>query len=104
LSGHRFAIDTRVASVALALVLAVVSMPILSGWIITDEHCSITMDICHSAQSADVGHAPLFAFAPRLLSLSEAPRNAVLAIDDDYRAMIGRLLEAPDLPPPKSFA
>jgi hypothetical protein len=59
------------------------------------------MDICHPAQSIDLSHAPLFAPAPQLFSLSDVAREAVLAIDDAYRARAGRLGETPDLPPPK---
>jgi hypothetical protein len=104
LSAHRCALDTRIASVALALVVAVVSLPIVSGWIITDRHCSLTMDICHPAQAADVGNAPLYAAAPQLFLFNDGPHDAVLAVNDDYRVMIGRLREAPEGPPPKSLA
>jgi hypothetical protein len=103
LSGNRFALDTRIATIALALVLAVVSMPTVCGWVVGDAHCAISMDICHPAQSIDVSHAPLFAPVPHLYLVSEASRDAVLAIDDAYRAMAGRLGEAPDPPPPKTL-
>jgi hypothetical protein len=104
LSASRFTLDTRTAALALAFVLATVSMPMMSGWVVADSHCAITMDICHSAQSIYVSHAPLFAPAPQVFSLSDASRAAVLAIDDAYRACAGRLGEAPDLPPPKTLA
>jgi hypothetical protein len=76
----------------------------MSGWVIADSHCTITMDICHPAQSIQVSHAPLFAPAPPVFSLSDASRDAVLAIDDAYRARTGRLGEAPNLPPPRTLA
>ena len=103
LSGYRFALDTRIATVALAFVIAMVGMPLVSGWVIADSHCAITMDICHPAQSADVGNAPLLAPVPQLFSRADIPRT-VLAIGDMYRAIAGRLGEAPDLPPPETLA
>ena len=103
LSAKRCALDTRVAIVALAFVLAAVSMPMMSGWVVADSHCAITMDICHPAQSIEVSHAPLFAPAPQLFSMTDNSRDAVLAIDDAYRATAGRLGDAPDLPPPKTL-
>jgi hypothetical protein len=102
LSGNRLGLDTRLATVALALVLAAVSMP-MCGWVVADSHCAIAMDICHPAQSIDIGHASLFAPAPQLLSITEASRDTVLAIDDAYCATADRLGEAPDLPPPKTL-
>jgi hypothetical protein len=81
-----------------------VSMPVMSGWVIADAHCAVTMDICHPAQSADVGHAPLFAPAPQVFLIRDASREAVLAIDDGYRVSSSRLGEAPDSPPPKTRA
>jgi hypothetical protein len=104
LSGNRLALDTRIAAVAVVFVLATVSTPMLCGWVVADSHCAITMDICHPAQSIDVGHAILFAPTPQLFSLHDVSRDAVLAIDDAYHAMVGRLGEAPDLPPPKTLA
>jgi hypothetical protein len=104
LSGNRFPLDTRIAAVALAFVLATVSIPMMSGWVVADSHCAITMDICHPAQSLDISHAPLFASAPPLFLMTDASCAAILAIDDVYRAMAGRLGEAPDLPPPKTLA
>jgi hypothetical protein len=104
LSGNRIALDTRIASVALALVVAIVSTPMMvGGWVLADAHCAITMDICHPAQSIDVSHAPLLAPAPHLFPMSEASRDGVLAVADAYRARAGRLGEAPDLPPPKTL-
>jgi len=104
LRSRRFALDTRVAAVALALILAMVSAPMICGWVVADSHCTITMDICHAAQSVDVSQAPLMAPAPRLFSMRDGSRDAVLAIDDCYQAMAGRLGEAPDPPPPKTHA
>ena len=103
LSVDRFALDTRIGAVALGLVLAIVSMPMMSGWVIPDSHCAFTMDICHPAQSIEVSHAPLFAPAPQPFSMTDNSRDAVLAIDDAYRATAGRLGDAPDLPPPKTL-
>ena len=104
LSGSRFAPDTRIATIALAFVLAIVSLPIPSGWVVTDSHCAITMDICHPAQSIDISHAPLFVPAPLLSSKIDASPEVVIAIDDAYTAIAGRLGEAPDPPPPKALA
>ena len=104
MSGNHTAPESRIAAVALVLVLATVSMPMRCGWVVADPHCAITMDICHPAQSVDVSHAALFAPAPQIFSLRDGARDAVLAIDDAYRAMAGRLGEAPDLPPPKTLA
>jgi len=104
LSRRRFALDTRIATVALAFVVAMVGMPMMSGWVIADSHCAITMDICHPAQTADVGHLPILAPTPQVLSMADLPRDEFLAIDDGYRAGAGRLCDAPDLPPPKVIA
>jgi len=104
LIASRFALDTRIATVALALILAIVSFPLMCGWVVADSHRAITMDICHAAQAVDVSSAPLFAPAPRLFAMNEASREAVFAIRDSYYTMAGRLGEAPDLPPPKTLA
>lgn len=104
MNGSRVALDTRIATVALALVLAMVGMPIMSGWVLADARCAITMDICHPAQSIDVTHTPLLAAGPKPFSMNKASRDAVRSIDYGYRAMSGRLAEAPDLPPPKALA
>jgi hypothetical protein len=103
LSGSRIALDTRIAAVAMAIIFGMVTVPMVSGWVVADTHCTITMDICHPAQSIDVSHASLFAPAPQLFTITEASRAIVVALDDAYRAMAGRLGEAPDLPPPKTL-
>jgi hypothetical protein len=103
LGANRGAIDTRVAIVALAFLLASVSMPVISGWVVADSHCAITMDICHPVQASDVSHAPLFAPAPQVVSMSEVSREAIIAIDDGYRVIAGRFGDAPDPPPPKTL-
>ena len=101
MTGRRCALDTRIATIALALVLAAISLPTVSGWVVADSRCAITMDICHAAQAADVSHAPLLATAPQLFSMSYPSGDALRAIGDGYRANTGRLSEAPDPPPPK---
>jgi hypothetical protein len=101
----RFALDTRIATVVLALVLAMVGMPLVGGGaLVVGSHCAITMDICHSAQSADLNNAVLFAPAPRLFSMNNRWRDAVLAIEDPYESLAGRLGEAPALRPPETLA
>ncbi len=100
----RFALDTRIATVALALVLAMVSMPMVCGSLVVDAHCAVTMDICHPAQSADVSNAALFAPAPRLFSMNDGWGDAGRAIADAYDSLAGRLGEAPALPPPETLA
>ena len=104
MSASRYALDTRIATIALALVLAMVGMPLVGGSMVVDSHCAITMDICHPTQSADLNSAALFAPAPRLFSMNNRWRDAVLAIDDPYESLAGRLGEAPALPPPKTLA
>jgi len=104
LSRSRFALDTRVATVALALILATVSLPLIGGWIVTDSQCALTMDICHPAQTIEVGLVTLFAPAPQSFFLLDAPREGILACDDCYRAQGDRLGDAPDPPPPKNLA
>lgn len=104
LSGSRFALDARVAAVALVLVLATGSMPMTCGWVVADSQCATMADICHPAQSMNVSHAPLLAPAPQLFSLNDASRDLVLTIDDSYDAMAGRLGKGPDLPPPNALA
>jgi hypothetical protein len=103
LNRSRFAIDTRIAAMALAMILATVSMPMMTGWAIADSHSALTMDICHPAQWIDVSHAPPFAPAPHLFSMNDVAHDAVHAIDDAYLAMAGRLGEAPDPPPPETL-
>ena len=104
LSARHFALDTRIATVVLALIIATVTLPMVNGWVATDSHCSFTTDICHPAQAVDISHAPLLAPAPRLyLEHSIAP-DAILAIHDRYRSMTNRLGEAPASPPPKALA
>jgi hypothetical protein len=105
LSPRRFALDVRITTVTLAMVLACVSTPLVCGWMMVDSQCAITMDICYPAPSIEVSSAPLFASAPRLFSMGGAcSREAILAIDDAYRTITGRLGEAPDSPPPEMLA
>jgi hypothetical protein len=104
LSASRFALDTRIATVVLALVLGMVGMALAVGSMGLDSHCSITMDICHPGQAADINSAALFAPAPRLFSMDNRWRDTVLAIDDPYESLAGRLGEAPALPPPETLA
>jgi hypothetical protein len=101
LSTRRCAVDTRIATVALAAILALASMPMVCGWVVADSHYALSADICHPLQSLDVGSAPLPAKAPRLFSVSDTSRDAFVAIDDPDSMIAGRLGEAPDLPPPK---
>lgn len=93
--------ETRIAAVALALILVVVSMPTLTAWVVEETHCCITMDICHPAQGVDVVHGPLLALAPTPFSKLSTARDAMLAIDDGYHRFYDRLCEAPDSPPPE---
>jgi hypothetical protein len=103
LSARRFALDTRIVTVTLALVLAVVSMPMACGWVVADTRSAIAMDICHPTQSLDVSSAPLLVPAPRLDSINYVFDGAVLKIDEAYRGIAGRLGEAPDSPPPETL-
>jgi hypothetical protein len=100
LSHNRFALDLNNVGAALALVIAIVSMPMMCGWVIADSRCTLTMDICHPARSLDIGHAPLMAPAPLVLATTS---DAVVSSVDGYRAMVGRLGDGPVLPPPKIF-
>ncbi len=104
LRASRFAPYTRIATIALAVVLAIVSMPIVCGWVVADAHSAITMEICHPTQSLDVSAAPLLVPSPRLDSIKYAFDGAVLKIDDAYRGIAGRLGEASDPPPPETLA
>jgi len=102
LNQGRTALETRIATVALALVLVVVGLPTLTGWIIDEAHCCITMDVCHPVQAVNPVHGPLLAPAPAPFSKPSSARDAMLAINDGYRRLSGRLREAPDSPPPKA--
>lgn len=102
--GRRFALDARLTAFALALMIAIVGMPILNGWVVADSHCGITMDICHPAQATDIGHAPLLAPKAQPCAMNQAPREVFLAINDAYRESASRLCDTPDLPPPKTSA
>jgi hypothetical protein len=97
----RRASDTRLAAVALALVLAIVSMPMLSGIVMADCHCAITMDICHPIQPIDATPASLFAPPPQISSIVDAPRNTHQTIAHFHVASADRPAEEPDPPPPK---
>jgi hypothetical protein len=104
LRANRFALDTRIATIALALVLAAVSMPMMCGWVVADSRCAITMDICHAAQSIEVSGAAWFVPAPQLFTLASPARDSLRVTDHFYQAIDGRLGEAPDPPPPKTLA
>ncbi|HLI80166.1 MAG TPA: hypothetical protein VKV03_09295 [Candidatus Binataceae bacterium] len=104
LNARHFALDTRIATVALALILATVTLPIVTGWVAADSHCAFTTDICHPAQAVDLSHAPLLAPAPYLIEEHLIAPDAILAIRDGYRSMTSRLSEAPASPPPKALA
>jgi len=80
LNSSRVALDTRVAAAALALILAIVSMPTLTVWVVEETHCCISMDICHPAQAVDVVHGPLLAPAPARFAKLSTVRDAMLAI------------------------
>jgi hypothetical protein len=103
LSSKRFALDTRIATVALAFAVAIVTMPMMCGLVITDAHCTITADICHPAQSVDAAPV-LLAPTPKLFSLPDILHDAALAHVGAYHSMVSRLGQAPDLPPPKARA
>ena len=104
LSAQHFALDTRIATVALALILATVTLPIVTGWVASESHCCFSMDLCHPAQAVDVTHAPPLAPCPQKFSRNAAAPDAMLAIHDGYRSMTSRLNEAPASPPPKALA
>lgn len=104
LSARNFALDTRIAAAALALIVAMVTLPVVTGWVVTDAHCCFTMDFCHQAQVVDVSHAPLLAPGPQKFSRNSNAPDAMLATDDGYQSMTGRLGEAPASPPPKALA
>ena len=99
----RFALDTRIATVALAFVLAMAALPTMSGWAIVDAHCAITMDICHTVPSTDVSHAGLLGLAPQLPAATY-PRDSIRLNSDGCLSPISRDAERPDLPPPKFLA
>jgi hypothetical protein len=98
-----FCLDSRIAAAGLALVLALASMPIFGGWVACDGPCAITMDICLSAQSIDVSHAPPFVSPPQFFTRAGFPAAAFLAIQNDYREMSGREADAPEPPPPEAL-
>jgi hypothetical protein len=95
--------DSRIAAAELALVLALASLPIFGGWVACDGSCVITMDICHSAQSIDVSHAPRFVSPPQFFTTARFPAAAFHAIQNGYREMSGREADAPDPPPPEAL-
>ena len=99
---NRFALDTRIAAVLVALIVAVVSTPIVVGAIVKPQsHCCLTSDICHPVQVIDVSHAPLVASPPNISAMNEIPRDSALAASVLYRGMSDRLGDAPESPPPK---
>jgi len=104
LTKRSIALETRIATAALALVIAAVSLPLVSGWILSDSHCCITTDICHPAQAVDAVHGPLLAPAPEAFSKASMARDAMLVIDHGYKALNDRPSESPDSPPPKAQA
>jgi hypothetical protein len=99
-----FRLDTRIATAALALVLAIVSLPILSGWVACDAQCAISLDICHPAQSVDASHAPLFGSPPQIFTLIGCSQAAIFATDAGNLAITDRHGDAPEPPPPEILA
>lgn len=87
----------------MALVLAVVSMPMLSGLVIADLHCVITTDICHPLQPIDASPASLFAPPSQMPRVAELPRDTRQTIKTFQIVKIDRLGETPDPPPPKAL-
>jgi len=105
LSSRRFALDTRIATVGLALVLVFLSMPVVSGWTVNaDSRCCVTTDICHPLQAADTTRLSVFGSPTAVLVTIEFPRDATREIANTYRAMSDRLSDAPNAPPPKFLA
>ena len=102
---NRFAFDTQIAAVILALIVAIVSTPVLVGAAIkTNSRCCITSDICHPIQLIDVSPAPPLASPPNMSAMNEIRRDSALAVSLRYRAMNDRPGEAPESPPPKPLA
>jgi hypothetical protein len=104
LSRPRFALDTRIATVMLASIIAVVSMPMLCGVVVARAHSAIAIeiDICHQLQATDATPAMLFAPPPAVFQMAAAlPAASGLMIDREG-ARLNRLGDAPDPPPPES--
>jgi len=104
LKNNRFAFDTRLAAVILALVVAIVSTPVVVSRLVKpDSHCCVSSDICHPIQPIDVSPAPLLASPPNISAMNEIPRDSALAVGSNYHAMTDRLGDAPESPPPKAL-
>ena len=105
MSARQFALDAKIATVALALVLAFLSLPVVSGWTAgVDSRCCLTTDICHPLQATDITRLSVFGSPASVLIRVAFPRIAEDASASIYRVMSDRLGDAPEAPPPKSLA
>ena len=105
MSSRHFALDTRIATVGLALILVFLSLPVVSGWTLSnDSRCCVTTDICHPLQMADTVRLSVFGSPSAVFVNIEFPRDATREILNSYHAMSDRLRDAPEAPPPKSLA
>ena len=104
LNRNRFPSDTRLAALAIAFVVTIVSMPALSGIVMADSHCTITTDICHPLQSVDVSPASMFAPPPQVFRTAEVFHHSRLAINFANGSSLSRLADGPDTPPPERLS
>ena len=103
LSASRFAPDSRIAAAALAVIIAVVSLPLMGGWTVADARCALSMDICHPAQALDNAHAVLVVAAPIVIAARLSSPEQGWSIRCDYHVAVGRLCDAPEPPPPETL-
>jgi hypothetical protein len=97
-------ITTRQLAAAMALVIAIASLPTIGVIVIADRSGpSLTLDVCHPLQSLDTSCSPILIARPapptidaKIVSLDTFAEFAPLPKDN--------LAETPDPPPPKQFS
>jgi hypothetical protein len=88
----------------LAMLIAVAAVPVFYGVIPSDARCSLTLDICHPAQSASSSPAPIIAPPPQTAPSASALSPLDESLDAFESATASRPADAPDPPPPKRAA
>lgn len=104
IANRRSARERRAVSIALAMIVGVMSMPVVYGIVFLDARCAITLDICHPLQSVDSSAPTLLAPPTPGVRIAGAHPQWRESVDLAASEPLSRLAEAPDPPPPKARA